>query len=112
MVILTRFAYCTQNIFILTTTCESITNKYTTIIKHKAGLAKSIPNSLIYYYHIYGLKQAQNTQKLQHLSDFTKALNHPNFSSLPLKIRLQQLQNAAISNVSILLQQPVFSSNK
>ena len=58
MVILTRFAYRTQNTFIPTTTCESITNKYTTIVKYKAGLAKSISNSLIHYYCIYKLKQA------------------------------------------------------
>jgi len=39
---------------------------------------------------------------------FQKNLNHSNFDSSFLKLRLQQLQDAALTNTSILLQLPVF----
>ena len=72
------------------------------IIKHKAGLASSIPNSTIHHYQIYGLRTIEDIQTQQHISIINQLLNHPLFSISSFKIRLQQLQNSAATNKSIL----------
>ena len=82
-IILTRFAYRTQNTYVGQHKYQNITNKYTNLVKHKAGLARSIPNSTIHHYQLYSLKKAQDIQTLQHISNFTKLINHPEFNSSP-----------------------------
>ncbi|CAG8608220.1 851_t:CDS:1 [Ambispora leptoticha] len=49
-VILTRIAYRIQNTTLAPSTCKQITNSYTNMIKHKAGLASSIPNSTMHHH--------------------------------------------------------------
>src|SRR5437868_15211187 len=64
-VILARFSYRIQNTFIKSITCQATTNRYTTIVKQKAGLAKSIPNSIIWCHLIYSLKTMNDIQTQQ-----------------------------------------------
>jgi hypothetical protein len=54
-VILTRIAYRVQNTYLSTQLYKAITNYYTTIVKHKAGLARTVPNSTLFHHQIYGL---------------------------------------------------------
>ena len=56
-VILTRIAYHIQNSKLPKTICNNITQSYTKIAKHKAGLATSIPNSTMFYHKIYALRK-------------------------------------------------------
>src|SRR6185295_1817806 len=110
-VILTRIAYQIQNTTLSSTVCKQITNKYTNIVKHKAGLASSIPNSTIHHYRIYGLRTIEDIQTQQHISIINQMLNHPLFSKSSFKIRLQQLQNSAATNKSILSLYPKIFPN-
>ena len=64
-VIFARFSYRIQNTFIKSTTCQATTNRYTAIIKQKAGLAKSIPNLIIWCHLIYNLKTMNDIQTQQ-----------------------------------------------
>src|SRR5437879_2131346 len=48
IVILTHLSYRIQNTVLLHTTYDKITKQYTTIIKHKAGFARSLPNSTLF----------------------------------------------------------------
>src|SRR6185295_1380459 len=93
-VILTRIAYQIQNTTLLPTVCKQITNKYTNIIKHKAELASSIPNSTIHHYRIYRLRTIEDIQTQQHISIINQLLNHPLFGKSSFRIQLQQLQNS------------------
>ncbi|CAG8689090.1 2734_t:CDS:1 [Ambispora leptoticha] len=89
---------------------DKITKFYTNLTKHKAGFASTIPSSTLFYNRIYSLKIMQNTQQLQLINNFSKILNHPSFGTFALKIRLQQLQNSATTNHSILMHQPILPS--
>ena len=101
-VILTRLAYRIQNTFFSENSYTQITNKYTNIAKHKAELATSILSSTIFNHKIYALKKAEDIQLQQHFAILVKHLNHIDFTNSSLKIRLQQLQNSASINKSIL----------
>ncbi|CAG8681638.1 531_t:CDS:1, partial [Ambispora leptoticha] len=107
-VILTRFAYRIQNTSFSSSQLDKITKSYTNLAKHKAGFASTIPSSTLFHNRIYSLKTTQNTQQLQHINNFIKILNHPSFGISALKIQLQQLQNSAATNLSILTYQPTF----
>src|SRR5260364_175590 len=72
------------------------------VVKSKAGMAVTIPSSTIYYYQIYGLKMVKEKQTTQQISMLHRQLNHQNFENSTLKIRLQQIQNSANTNLSIL----------
>src|SRR6185312_8362659 len=64
--------------------------------------------SLLTNHNIYGVKKVKNIQAMQHISQMWKKLNSVEFEGSPLYINLQNLQNAATSNVSILEERPVF----
>src|SRR5260364_259840 len=72
------------------------------VVKSKAGMAVTIPSSTIYYYQIYRLKTVEEKQLTQQISMLHRQLNHQNFENSTLKIRLQQIQNSANTNLSIL----------
>src|SRR5437868_5910752 len=59
-VILTRLSYRILNIFLNLTTMRKITNKYTDITKHKAGLASSVSNSILHYHKLYSFKTVED----------------------------------------------------
>ncbi|CAG8812005.1 12790_t:CDS:1, partial [Racocetra persica] len=72
------------------------------LVKHKAGLATLIPNSIIFHNAIYALKTVEDIQNQQHISLILYQLNHPEFDTSTFKIRIQQLQNVAATTQSIL----------
>ena len=75
IVIIPRFNYRILNTFIPSSTCNIMTNKYTTIVKHKAGIATSMPNSTIHHYRIYNLQHLWDNQIRQYISNTTTLLN-------------------------------------
>src|SRR5690242_9901946 len=102
-VILTRFEYRTQNFIYTQPQCDKLTNKYTSIAKHKAGMSKAIPNSTLYNHRIYALRTLWNIQCQHHISKITQQINDPDLCNSSLYIHIQQLQNAANTNTSILV---------
>ena len=100
--ILTHIAYRIQNTYLLLATCKKLTKQYTETIKHKAGFARTSPNSTFFHHQIYGLRTIENIQTQQHISTIYRLLNHSNFQNSSLRIRLQQIQNTAATNISIL----------
>ena len=66
-VILTRAAYQMQSTYLSKRSCNSITNIYTNIVKQKARLARSTPNSTLYHPNIYALNTLYNTQQQQQI---------------------------------------------
>ncbi|CAG8674689.1 3376_t:CDS:1, partial [Paraglomus occultum] len=66
------------------------------------GMAISIPNSTMFHHKIYALRKVNEIQDQQHIAQMIYQLNHHNFYNSTLKIRLQQIQNAAATNTSIL----------
>ena len=102
MVILARIAYRVQNMMIPLAIADKITRQYMTVTKNKAELAITVPNSTINHYMIYGLKTVQEKQALQHIATMFKQLNHKGFAKSTLMIRLQQMQNSANTNKSVL----------
>ena len=107
-VILSRLAYRLQNTYLPTKTADKLTLQYTALVKQKAGLAKSVPNSALYHHRIYGLKKILDIQTTQHINALQKATLHPDFNHSILKIQLQNLQNAVTTNDSILMVLPIF----
>ena len=61
-VILTRITYRVQNTCLPQRLCKLITNNYTRATKYKAGLARSVPNSTLFYHRIYGLRTVSDIQ--------------------------------------------------
>ncbi|KAF0540279.1 reverse transcriptase [Gigaspora margarita] len=102
IVILAKLVYRVQNIVIPRMVAEKIIRQYTTVIKNKARLALTVPNSTINHYMIYGLKTVWKKQALQQIAMMHRQLNHAEFRNSTLMIRLQQIRNSANTNQSIL----------
>src|SRR6185437_13197654 len=101
-VVLTRIVYRVQNTILPKAIEEKLMRQYTTVVKNKAGIAITVPNSTIHHYQIYGLKTIKEKQALQHMSMMHRQLNYAEFRNSTLLIRLQQIQNSANTNQSIL----------
>lgn len=84
----------------------------TTLVKHKAKLAWGLPNSFLFCPGIYALIDIEQAQDQALITTLQKGLNHPNFGSSYLKIRLQQIQDASNSNTSVLLESPLLPLNQ
>ena len=67
-VILTHIAYRIQNTYLSLAICKKLTKQYTTAIKHKAGFARTSPNSTFFHHQIYGIRTIENIQTQQHIS--------------------------------------------
>ena len=80
------------------------------LVKHKARLARGVPNSFLFNPDIYALNNLAQAQLSALAITLQKNLNHHNFDSSFLKLQLQQLQDLALTNVSILTQLSVFSA--
>ena len=61
---------------------------------------------------IYALTDLSQAQTSLLASTLQKNLNYSNFDSSFLKLQLQQLQDSALTNTSILSQLPVFSTSQ
>ncbi|CAG8678230.1 12789_t:CDS:2, partial [Gigaspora rosea] len=97
-----------QNVCLSTTTIETLMRQCIKLVKQKAGLAKGVPNLVIMNNDIYALQKIDQLQSTNHITIIMKVLQSPKFHKLPLKIRLQQLQNLAITPKSILEENPMF----
>src|SRR5437868_1966072 len=111
-VILTRVEYRIQSAILSEATADKYTRKYISIVKQKAGLAKSVPNSTVLHYNIYSFRSIQNIQTQYHVALLVKQLNRTDFNSSSLALRLQQIQNAAATNRSILAHSNYWLPNK
>src|SRR6185437_2725075 len=107
-VLLTRIAYRTQNVVLGENICTEITKRYMKGIKQKARLARSVPDSMLTNHNLYSVKKVKDIQAMQHITQMWKEMNSEEFEGSPLYINLQNLQNAATTNVSILEERPVF----
>ena len=107
-VIMTRIAYRYQNTFIKELMCENIDKKIMRGIKQKARIVRTAPNTLMWHYNIYGLNKTKDIQRLQHVNQLWKDLNNPNWENTPAYIIIQELQNDANTNTSILEEELVF----
>ena len=107
-VLLTRIVYRTQNVVLSENIYKEITKRYMKGIKQKARLARSVPDLLLTNHNIYSIKKIKDIQAMQHISQMWKEMNSEDFEGSPLYINLQNLQNVAMTNVSILEERPVF----
>ena len=94
------------NTFLNLTTMKKITNKYINIAKHKAELTSSVPNSILYYHRLYSLRTVEDLQAQQNILLLYNLVNSSNRFNTIFKGRIQQLQETAVTNISILIQDP------
>ena len=69
------FEYRIHNIVIPHSVCNKILSNYLTIAKHKSKLPRSIPNSTMLNYNIYGNKNVWDIQLQHYTSNFMLRLN-------------------------------------
>jgi len=100
-VLIPHFSYRTLNTFIYQSNTQSITNSYMQVAKHKAELASTIPNSIIFHHQIYNLRKLTDIQTQNHISSLYTQLNNP-LTASSIKILLQHLQQATLSSINIL----------
>lgn len=67
MVIIPRIEFQLQAIILSKNECDSLMSKINNLVKHRAGLAVSSPNWLLYNKDIFGLKHVYDLQ-LENLS--------------------------------------------
>ena len=106
-VIMPRVSYRLNSSFLTHSQLLTLNRLNTNIVKQKARLSRGIPNSFLYHPEIYALKDIQQLQESHLSSTLLRNLNHPNFDSSFLKIRLQQIQDSTASNLSILSHSPL-----
>ena len=102
MILVPRFLYRTLNTFMNQSVMQAITNSYMQVVKHKAGLALTVPNSIIFHHQIYNLCSLPDIQIQNHISSLHTQLNNP-LTAPAIKIIIQHLQNATLSSNNILL---------
>jgi len=100
-VIIPTLEYRIQNIVIPLTTCQKILSKYLTVAKHKASHSKTLPNSTMLNYNIYGIKNIWDIQLQHHITNFLSRLNNSDLLGLSTQIRVQQLQNNLWSTTNL-----------
>src|SRR6185437_7064095 len=110
-VLIPRLAYCLYSTFLKAGQTNSLTKIYTNLIKNKARLSRNIPNSFLFHPEIYALKPLSQVQSQHLATNFLRNINHPEFDSSFLKIRLQELQDATNSRQSILRTIPLLPRN-
>jgi len=107
-VIIPRLQYRLLSSYLNSTQIKDIKRTYLNIVKQKGKLAKGVPNSFLYCAKIYALCDLEQAQLSTLTSTLIKGLNHPHFDSSYLKLRIQQLQDSTMSNISILEEEPLF----
>ena len=101
-VIIPTIEYRLHNIILKRSTCDNILSKYLTMIKHKAKLSRTSPNSTMLNPYIYNVYNIWDIQLQHHISCFQQRINDPEILGISTKIRLQQLQNNLWSATNIL----------
>jgi hypothetical protein len=107
-VIIPRFLYRLYSSFLTSAQANTLNKMCTQLVKQKAKLARGVPNSFLHNPDIYALTNIAQAQLSALVTTLQKNLNHSDFDSSFLKLRLQQLQDAAFTNISILAQPPIF----
>src|ERR1043165_10162621 len=83
------------------------------MIKHKAKLSHTSPNSTMLNPYIYNIYNIWDIQLQHYISCFQQRINDPEILGITTKIRLQQLQNNLWSTTNILQQnKPVIDEHK
>ena len=75
-VLLPRLQYRLYSSFLSTNQLINITRIYTNIVKHKARLARSVPNSFLFNPDIYALKNLTQVQTTMLATTLLKNLNN------------------------------------
>ena len=107
-VLILRILYHLNSCYLTDTQLKKITKAYLNIVRHKVQIAKSILSTFLFHPNIYALKSITQQQKSHLNKNLVKQLNSLDFDRSTLKIRLQYLQDAAVSNQSILSDTHVF----
>jgi len=107
-VIFPRLQYRLHSVYLKPSQIKKINRICISIVKQKGGLARGIPNSFIYNPEIYGLDNLLQVHDNALISLMSKNLNHKDFDKSFLKMRIQQLQEAANTEKSILSHTPIF----
>jgi hypothetical protein len=85
-IIIPRISYCLNSAFLSKTQLSSLNRTYTNIVKQKAKLSQSLPNSFLYHPDIYSLKNFVQIQNSHLSSTLLRNLNQPLFDTSFLKI--------------------------
>src|SRR6185295_6753077 len=101
-VIIPTIKYRLYNIILKHSTCDNIFSKYLTMVKHKAKLSHTSPNSTMLNPYIYNIYNIWDIQLQYHISCFQQRINNSEVLGISTKIRLQQLQNNLWSATNIL----------
>ena len=97
-----RLQYRLYSVYLNLSQMKKINRICISIVKQKGGLVREIPNSFIYNPEIYGLDNLLQVHNNALTSLLSKNLNHKDFDKSFLKMRIQQLQEAANIEKSIL----------
>jgi hypothetical protein len=101
-VIIPTLEYRLHNIVLSQPICNQILSKYLTVAKHKAHLARSIPNSTMLNPYLYNIKNIWDIQLQLHITNFLQRINNLHLLGISTRIRIQQLQNNLWSTINIL----------
>ena len=74
--------------------CKNLETKYITLLKHKCGLARSAPNSLINHPSIYAVDPLWTVQARAHIANLHVRLQDQKATGITTKIRLATMQKA------------------
>jgi len=91
-VLVPKLQYLWKFTILSNTFLENIDRKVRKLTKQKLGLASSVPNSVLYHPHIYGLQSAKTAHQVDHIVEALFQLNDGGLLGQISRIRLHQLQ--------------------
>jgi hypothetical protein len=91
-VLIPRIEFRTQICHITQQECDKLTRLYRRILKNKAGICSTIPNSTIHHKGIYNLKSIWDVQLESQITELIHRLNDPGPARKATIIRLKQAQ--------------------
>ena len=91
-VLISRIEYRTQYCFLSEREYEILTSKYRGILKNKAGIFHTLPNSAVHHKGLLNLKSVWEIQLESQISNLTHQLNDTSPAGRSTIIRLKQAQ--------------------
>jgi len=111
-VILPRFQYRILSSYLNDYQLKTINKAIIQMTKQKAKLAKGVPNSFMNCSEIYAISDIAQSQLTTLSTNLLRGLNHISFDNSYLKLRLQEIQDAAYMETSILEEKPILPTTE
>lgn len=111
MLIIPRIEYRIQLIVLFEKECNSLIAPFRILFKHKLGLTKTVPNTIIHSKEFYNIKSKLDNQLQVKLTNFILQINNQEELGIIMTIHLLNLQELLLLSDNLLIQLSISDIN-